>query len=86
MKLNILFYMCFSICLIQSFFWLFFPFGGIITVIDIIKDGLFVYRNSNGVIITNSSNNLLHIISSLFTFFQYSHVAYSQYFLGLNPS
>ena len=33
------------------------------------KDGLFVYRNSNGVIITNSSNNLLHIISSLFTFF-----------------
>lgn len=38
---KILFYSAYSLCLIQTIFWLFFPFMGPITVINTIKNGLF---------------------------------------------
>ncbi|KQC01812.1 hypothetical protein [Pedobacter sp. Hv1] len=39
--MKITFYSAVMICLIQSFFWLFFPFGGFVTVMNLIKGGLF---------------------------------------------
>ncbi|GEM_PF-4472540 len=41
MKMKIMFYIALAICLIQSCFWLFFPFMGPITVMRFIKAGLF---------------------------------------------
>jgi hypothetical protein len=72
MKIKGLFYISFSICLLQFIIWFFFPFGGIYTVVSIIKEGLFLYKPSGKT--TQNQINLQHILSSAGTFIYFLSV------------
>lgn len=64
MKMKIMFYIALAICLIQSCFWLFFPFMGPVTVMRSIKEGLFGPADQE---LANNAHMQLSAVSQFFS-------------------